>query len=146
MLVLRILHHENIKDLARLVRIYRSNLKQADTHTCVVLRNERDLSKRIITPLLSCCFNCSEKVVSQRHKEREKERMELKRAKEKEFEERISAINAQQAQRKEELQRTIKQKVTLTSPHPPTHQLVTVPYMVHKAHMLKLNSYPLSMN
>ena len=27
MLVLRILHHENIKDLARLVRIYRSNLK-----------------------------------------------------------------------------------------------------------------------
>ena len=98
--------------------------------------------------MLSCCFNCSEKVVSQRHKEREKERIELKRAKEKEFEERISAINAQQAQRKEELQRTIKQKVTPPSIHPFTHQFVPVPYMVPKAHMLKLNSdpVPLSMN
>ena len=42
MLVIRILHHENIKDLARLVRIYRSNLKEIGTKMIVyVLQNVR---------------------------------------------------------------------------------------------------------
>ena len=52
-----------------------------------------------------------EKTIELRQQEKEKERIEQKRAKEKEFEERMAAINAQEAQRKEELQRNIKQKV-----------------------------------
>ena len=38
--------------------------------------------------------------------------MEQKRAKEKEFEERMAAINAQEARRIEELERSIQQKVS----------------------------------
>ena len=57
-----------------------------------------------------------EKQIEQRQAEKEKERMETKKAKEREFEERMAAINALQEQRKVDLERSIKLKVVLL-PH-----------------------------
>ena len=59
------------------------------------------------------CFR--EKQIEQRQAEKEKERIETKKAKEREFEERMAAINALQEQRKVDLERSIKLKVDPTS-------------------------------
>ena len=66
-----------------------------------------------------------EKQIEQRQAEKEKERIETKKAKEREFEERMAAINALQEQRKVDLERSIKLKVH----HPHLYTTyITYPY------------------
>ena len=72
-----------------------------------------------------CVFR--EKQIEARQAEKEKERIEMKKAKEKEFEERMAAINAFHEQRKVDLERSIKQKVSPASDnstHPPRSLLM----------------------